>query len=377
MRTESKIAVAFLTTGVGVAGLVALRSRLNLATVALVLMLIVIATALYLGRAAAFVSAVLASLCLNFFFIPPLHAFTIASPQNVAALLVFLVAGLIVAQLSSRAREERDRSERRRQESEQLYLELQRVTQENRERQALIQAEKVKTAFLDAVTHDLRTPLTSIKAGATSLLQERFLAESRSESARVRELLNVIVEEADRLNRFIDGMIELARLEGGATSLRVRNASAREIVEAALERAAPRLAGHRIEVRIAAGLPELMVDPQAIAEVLYTLLDNAAKYSREYSRIDVNVERSEDTLRFTVADEGRGIPATMRKKVFERFVRAESGQQGFGMGLAIARAIVEAHQGKIWIEGRRTGQGTAMHFALPLHTAGRSLETAV
>jgi two-component system sensor histidine kinase KdpD len=110
-----------------------------------------------------------------------------------------------------------------------------------------------------------------------------------------------------------------------------------------------------------------------IAEVLYTLLDNAAKYSRPYSRIAVVAAVVGNEMQITVEDEGRGIPPAMRTRVFERFVRAENGKSGFGMGLAIAKAIIDAHHGRIWVDGRRSGQGTAVSFTLPLSPAAEEV----
>jgi two-component system sensor histidine kinase KdpD len=112
----------------------------------------------------------------------------------------------------------------------------------------------------------------------------------------------------------------------------------------------------------------VIVDRDAIAEVLYTLLDNAVKYSSTYSRIDIMARRTGGELTIAVEDEGRGIPAELRARVFEKFARADSREQGFGMGLAIAKAILDAHRGRIWIEGRRTGRGVVVSFSLPLQT---------
>jgi two-component system sensor histidine kinase KdpD len=350
------LAVCLMTTV-----LLPLRNHFNLATIALLLMIAVVGCGIWFGRTAGSAAAVLASLSLNFFFIPPYHTLSITHTENIIAFIAFLVTGVLAGHLSATARDEARRADQQRAHAELLYEELQRAVEMRREQEAQIQAEKIKTAFLDAVTHDLRTPLTSIKAAATTLQPQVSDANER-----VRELLTVIVEESDRLNRFIEGIIELARLEGGHANLRMVRVNVNELVDAALERAGGRLRDHRVEVLTRDDLPSIAVDRTGITEVLYTLLDNAAKYSRPYSRVAVAAAVIDNEVHVTVEDEGKGIPPALRARVFERFVRAENGMAGFGMGLAIAKAIIDAHHGRIWIEGRRSGQGTAITFALPL-----------
>jgi two-component system sensor histidine kinase KdpD len=356
--------LAALAVVLATLALLPLRAHFNLATIALLLMIAVVSSSVWFGRTAALAAALLASVSLNFFFIPPYHTLSITHTENIIAFVAFLVMGVLAGHLSATAREEARRADQQRTHAEVLYEELQRAVEVRREQEAQIQTEKIKTAFLDAVTHDLRTPLTSIKAAATTL-QPQISADNE----RVRELLMVIVEESDRLNRFIEGILELARLEGGHASLRMTRVSVNELVDAALERAGGRLRDHRVEVLTRDDLPPVTVDRTGITEVLYTLLDNAAKYSRAYSRVAVCATVVGNEVHVTVEDEGKGIPSALRSRVFERFVRAEGGMSGFGMGLAIAKAIIDAHHGRIWIDGRRSGQGTAITFTLPLSEA--------
>lgn len=363
-----RIFYASLVVFFATAALLPLRAHFNLAAISLLLMIAVVGASIRFGRLAAFAAAVLASLSLNFFFILPYHTFSIAHTDNIIAFIAFLVTGVLAGHLSATAHEEAQRAEQQRAQAELLYAELQRSVDVRRAQEAQIQTERIKTAFLDAVTHDLRTPLTSIKAAATTLQQQ-----VSAESERVRELLTVIVEESDRLNDFIEGMVELARIEGGHASLRMSRVSVTDLVDVARERAAGRLRDHRLDVVLRDDLPALRVDRVGIAEVLYTLLDNAAKYSRPYSRIAILAGVVGAEMQITVEDEGRGIPPAMRTRVFERFVRAENGKSGFGMGLAIAKAIIDAHHGRIWVDGRRSGQGTAVTFTLPLNPAAEEV----
>jgi two-component system sensor histidine kinase KdpD len=229
--------------------------------------------------------------------------------------------------------------------------------------------------LLDAVTHDIRTPLTSIKASVTTLLDE--LRTRRDDAARLdadgrREMLEVIDEEADRLNRFVEGLVELARIEAGDLELRRRWGTVDEIVVSALERAEPLTRRHTVEVSIEKDLPVVRVDAKAVAEVIYTLLDNAAKYSPARTRIKVGAAQVDEMMRLAVEDEGPGVSSELRERVFDKFFRAtrdgDSGAQpsGNGMGLAIARGIVEAHGGRIWIEAANARRGTRVVLTLPL-----------
>jgi two-component system sensor histidine kinase KdpD len=138
------------------------------------------------------------------------------------------------------------------------------------------------------------------------------------------------------------------------------------MVEDALLRAEPLLEGHPVEVAIASGLPSPRVDPRLISQVIFTLLENAAKYSGPSAKITVSVRQKENNIAFAVNDDGPGIPSDLRGRVFEKFFRA-GFQPGFGMGLAIARGIVQAHGGRIWIEDGSDGKGTSVQFMVPLN----------
>jgi two-component system sensor histidine kinase KdpD len=187
-------------------------------------------------------------------------------------------------------------------------------------------------------------------------------------------MLEVIDEETDRLNRFVEGLVEMARIEAGEMRLRQRWGSIEEIVSAALERAAPLTRGHEVHVLMDEGLPAVRVDARAVAEVLYTLLDNAAKYSPAGSHIGVHAESAGDSaVCLSVEDEGPGVPSELRERVFDKFFRAmrdgDAGAPkptGTGMGLAIAKGIVEAHGGSIRVREGREGRGSRVVVTLPV-----------
>jgi K+-sensing histidine kinase KdpD len=355
-----------------------LGTHINATTVALALLLTILFIATRWGSLPALASSLLAMLGFNFFFLPPFGTFEIAARDNWIALAAFLITAITAGQLSARAKRRAEEAESGQREIERLYAELSEAFERASHAEALRQSEKLKSALLDAVTHDLRTPLTSVKASITTLLDD---ARGTPDSERITldpesriEMMEVIDQESDRLNRFIGGLIELARIEAGELQLRRRWGAVDDIISAALARAEPVTREHKIELQIENELPVVRVDERAVSEVMYTLIDNAAKYSSAGGRIRIIAEHAgEGLIRMAVEDQGPGIPDDLRERVFDKFFRAmgqpnvsKHDPSGTGMGLAIARGIVEAHQGKIWIETAKGGKGTRVVFTLPI-----------
>ena len=356
LRFASSVAAVMLAT----AALTSLGSRVNLITVSLALLLVVLVSATFFGRNPALLASFVAMLCFNYFFIPPVHTWTIAEPQNLVAWAAFTITALVAGELSAYAR-------RRAHEAERLFEELQKAFKSATEAEALRQSEKLKSALLDAVTHDLRTPLTSIKASVTTLLDSEGGHRTIELDGEGRaEFLEIIDEETDRLNRFIEGMVQLARVEAGSFNTSSL-AHVEEIVTIALERAEPFLAGHNVTVNIESDLPLIRVDARAIAEVIYNLVENAAKYSPPGMTITLDSRQHGDRVVVAVEDEGPGISEELRERVFEKFVRVGGkGADGLGLGLAIARGIVEAQNGTIEIKSGADGKGTRVVLTLPI-----------
>jgi K+-sensing histidine kinase KdpD len=364
------------------AATVVLRSfgdHVNPTTVALTFLLIVLFLATAWGSKPAVLASIVAASSFNYFFLPPVGTFAISDPHNWVAIIAFLLTAVTVGQLSARAKQRTEEAEVGKREIERLYEELRDAFERASHAEALRQSEKLKSALLDAVTHDLRTPLTSIKASITTLLDEvrgrtngNQLGALDNESKI--EMMEVIDEESDRLNRFISGLIELARIEAGEMHLRRRWGAVDEITSAALRRAESITRGHDVEVSIETDLPVVRVDERAVSEVVYTLVDNAAKYSPKGTSIRITAQRYDDgMIKMAVEDSGEGIAVDLRERVFDKFFRATrdgdirtNRPSGTGMGLAIAKGIVEAHQGKIWIESGSGGKGTRVVFTLPI-----------
>jgi two-component system sensor histidine kinase KdpD len=326
------------------------HQTLSSTTIALAFLLIVLFSATFFGRNPALLSSFIAMLCFNYFFLPPVHTWTISESQNLIAWGAFTITAIIAGELSAYAR-------RRAREAERLYEELQAAFETASQTKALKQSEKLKTALLDAVTHDLRTPLTSIKASVTMLLEENSeeAIHITLERASRHELLEVINEETDRLNNFVESMVEVAKLESGDFNLRKTEADVSEIIEKTLQRAEKITAHHQVKLNLSNKLQPILVDKKAISEAIYNLLENAVKYSPKNSIIEISVKIIGDNLQISVEDEGKGIAQSECEKVFQKFYRGDKKVKGFGMGLAIVRGIVEAHNGNVWVEQGKIG----------------------
>jgi K+-sensing histidine kinase KdpD len=355
--------------------LIPLRAHVNSTTVGFAFLLAVLFVAIIWGSIPALFASVLAMLSFNFFFLPPFHTFTIADPQNWVALAAFFITALAVGQLSARAKRRAEEAEEGRVKIRRLYDDLQNAFEKASEAEALKRSERLKSALLDAVTHDIRTPLTSIKASATLLLEDR---QSSGPAERLGQeeqetLLGVITHGADRLDHFVEGIVDLARIDAGDMKLYRNWGAVEDIIDAALAQAEPLTRYHRIKVVVADELPVVRVDARAVAEVIFTLLDNASKYAPPETEITIEATRVADELiELAVEDQGPGIPQNMRERVFERFYRAtadgahEGRAGGIGMGLAIAKGIIEAHDGRIWVEDSTSGHGARIAFTVPV-----------
>ena len=354
--------------------LIPFRELLNPTAIAMILLLVVLVSSALLGSLPGFLTSVLGILCLNFFFLPPYYTFTITAQEHWTAYIAFIITALVAGQLSSYGRRRAEESEAKQKEIERLYDELRAAFEQASEAEALRRSEKLKSALLDAVTHDLRTPLTSIKASVTSLIDDAK-ASILDDDLR-REFLDIINEETDRLDEFIEGMVGMAKIEANALQLNRRPAAFEEIVSNAVERASRQLKDHELTIDIAADLPNVFADASSISEVVYTLLDNAANYSPEGSRIKVVAAAvTPNEIELSVQDQGKGIEPALRERVFDKFFRAgetdihQTGS-GLGLGLAIARGIVESQGGHIRIADADEGFVTKFVVTLPISEDG-------
>lgn len=469
--------VPFVVAFALVASIVAIYKNLipvNQTTVALTLLLAILAVSTVWGFAAAAFMSVVGMLAFNFFFLPPVGTFTIADPQNWVALFAFLASSLIASQLSARARREADEARRRRDEIERLYsfsqhlltsgnvitllnaipnqiaetfgvgaaalyldykqkfyhsgtaihfsedemrramlrdeplidpnrsvsfsavrmgtrpigslgisgrqlsrqtldalgtliavaFERARAVEELGKTEAAREGERLKSALLDSVTHDFRTPLTSIKASVTSLLA----SNGRNTDPNQHELLTVINEECDRLNQLVGDAAEMSRLDAGEFELNPGPHNISEIVSAAVQHCKSMLGGRSVRLELPADLPPVCADLDRIRDVLVRLIENANAYSPADQPITISAELNGEMLITSVADRGVGIDEMELGLIFDKFYRGKDQRylvRGTGMGLPIAKAIVEAHRGTIGVTSQ-LGHGSVFSFSLPV-----------
>jgi two-component system sensor histidine kinase KdpD len=451
--------------------------HVNPTTVALSFLIAILVVSAAWGLRYAIPMSILATLCFNFFFLPPVGTFTIADPQNWVALVAFLCTSLIASHLSERVRDEARESARRRKEVERLYrfskallltdnivellkmipvhvveafgvenaaihlgekdsvyrsgAEIEQLSHtdlksvsdtgepivEHEHKRALVpvsmglrrlgslgvagdelsretleamggliaiaieragavdtlmrneasrESERLRSALLDSVTHEFRTPLTSIKASVTSLKSEAAMNEEQR-----RDFVEIIDEESDRLNRLIGEAVEMARLDANEVKLDLGPHRIEEAIEAALQESRNAIGNHSVEIRLPDDLPPAIMDVDWIRKVLQHLIENAAKYSPEGQPIFISGEVRNGRLITSVADRGIGIDDLERSMIFDKFYRGQSQRyrvQGTGMGLAIVKAIVEAHGGRIEVSSQLS-RGSVFSFGLPTATS--------
>jgi len=238
-----------------------------------------------------------------------------------------------------------------------------------------IETDRLRSALLTSISHDLKTPLAAV-LGAAGTLRDLSSALGDSEKA---DLLATIIDESERLNRFIANLLDMTKLEAGAVVPNTAPHDLDEIVGSALRRAGKILTEHRAELELAAGLPMLNLDAVLFEQVLFNILDNAAKYSAAGTTIRIQSWRDNGSVCLQILDEGDGIPPADLERIFDKFYRARKGDQvraGTGLGLAISRGFVEAMQGTIAAANRTDRTGAAFTIRLPIPAATKQLDTA-
>jgi two-component system sensor histidine kinase KdpD len=247
-----------------------------------------------------------------------------------------------------------------------LAIERARLAEDAERAQVRAETERLRNSLLSSVSHDLRTPLASITGAASTLLEN----EAGLDVGTRRDLLETLHEEADRLNRLVQNLLEMTRLESGALQLHSEWHPVEEVIGAALGRFAKALARRPVTTRVPSELPLVPMDDVLIEQVLINLIDNVLKYTPADSAIEVTAEDAGGAVLIEVADRGPGLPPGEERRIFEKFHRAEAAPtvRGAGLGLAICRGIVRAHGGRIWAENR-PGGGVSIRFTLPVKEA--------
>jgi two-component system sensor histidine kinase KdpD len=233
------------------------------------------------------------------------------------------------------------------------------------------ETEKLRSAMLTSVSHDLRTPLASILGSATSLKSYRATLSEPEQ----KQLIDTIEQEAERLNRFISDLLDMTRLEAGAINPRTELIDLGDIVGSAVRRAGTILSGHKVKVELQPDLPMLKLDPVLFEQVLFNLLDNASKYAPPGTTVSLVAERTGQSVAIRVMDEGEGIPDADLERIFDKFYRVRAGDRqraGTGLGLAICRGFLEAMGGTIRAANRDDRRGAVFTVLLPVPAQSES-----
>lgn len=255
-----------------------------------------------------------------------------------------------------------------------VTLERARLVAELEQTRVVSETEQLRSALLSSVSHDLRTPLASIIGSTSSLLE---YGASISEIDR-KELMRTVLEEAERLNRYIQNLLDMTRLGGGKITLKRDWVDISDIVYSAVDRLRSALAPYHIHIDIPPDTPLLYVHGVLIEQALVNVLDNAASFSPADGVITIRVGTDRDTITIDVCDEGPGIPPSERENVFDMFYTMREGDrkhQGTGLGLAICRGLVETHGGSVVALAGKDDHGTCIHIGLPHHEPGKKEES--
>ena len=304
-------------------------------------------------------AAVLGFAVYDFFFTEPYFTFHVYRTSDLATLIFYLVAAVVVGSMAVRLKNHMEK-----------LAEMATSLEESR---MLSETQKLRAALLSSISHDLRTPLSSIIGSATSLQEFGDRLDPRAR----QELLKNVMQEAERLNRFIQNLLDMTRLGHGNLKPQRDWIEFRDLVGRALKRVEKELDARKVEIKADPGFDTLYADPVLMEQVFVNILDNAAKYAPAGSCIRISFSAKDENIFIAIADEGSGIPQQDRERVFDMFFRVratDTKAAGTGLGLAICRGLVEAHGGTIHVEGGLDGRGTAIVMIFPAAMAGSAPE---
>jgi K+-sensing histidine kinase KdpD len=325
----------------------ALRPIAPVVSLGVLYVLAVVAVAVVYGLAYAIPVSVGSMLAFNFLFLPPVHTFALRESENWVALAVYLTVGVVVGELATRSR---------------------RLAREAVEAETLRQADAVKTAVLHAVSHDLRSPLTAIRAASEGLDNRSVQLDARERD----ELFETIRIEVQRLERLVENLLDLSRLEAGPARRTPELWTVDALLASALEQLGRE--ADRVETHFAADVGLVRVDGPQLHRVLVNLLENALKFSSPSDPIDVAVDGDGGRIVIRIRDRGPGVPESDRERIFDAFERGSNAGPGSGLGLAIARGFAEANGGRVWVEsGAESTGGSTFVLELPTIEEGAAL----
>jgi two-component system sensor histidine kinase KdpD len=339
----------------------------SVSNVSMIYLLSVALSALYVGRGPAIFSSFLAFVCFDWFFVNPKHTLTVKDPSEWLALCMFLFSAILIGQLTAalqaRAEEARKHQREAAALAEARWAERELLMKNEARAAALEEADRLKTALLSMVSHDFRSPLTSIKASVSTMLQDG----SPLDAETAKGLLQAVDQETDRLNRMVGNILDLSRLEANAWKPRTEPTAVSELIGMSLDSFSVE-GNARVVVKLANDLPEVLVDSAQVAQVIKNVVENALKYSPANSIVEIEVVKENEYVVLQVLDRGSGLPADA-DQMFKPFWRApelhESSTPGVGIGLAIARGLAEANGGMLSAKNR-SGGGCNFRVSLPV-----------
>jgi two-component system sensor histidine kinase KdpD len=311
------------------------KRRLEPTNIVMFYLLAVVIAAIRWGQGPAIVTSILSVLAFDFFLVPPYLTLGVADLQYIFTFIAFLIVGVVVSTLASKTREQ--------------------VIQR--------QKEKLQTALLNSISHDLRTPLSSVTGSLSALLDN----DAGLDDVTHKELLETAFTESDRLNQLVGNLLDMTRMEAGALKINRKACELRDVLGVTLEQLKGNIGVRNIRIDIPKDFPEISVDFLFMMKVFFNIIDNAVKYSPVDTPIDIKATAFKDKVRIEVKDRGIGIPQGDLKRVFEKFYRVERPQQirGTGLGLSICKGIIEAHGGQISAENN-PDRGTTFIITIPL-----------
>ena len=353
-----------LVVGASVA-LIPLRASISPATSALALVVAVVAAAMVGGRKAAVLAALAAAVAFNLAFIPPYWTFDVHVVEDLVSLGVFTVVALAMGTVVAREAEQRRAAESHAAELEAVQerltavaAERARLAEEATRLAVLEQVDAQRAALLRSVSHDLRTPLSTIRAVTSDLR-----AGTEYDPGTRDELLDLVIDEAERLDRIVANLLSLSRIEAGAFQPRRQAVDVDELLRECLERLRRPLRHTRLEVRIPEAVPLVDADYSQLDQVVTNLLENAARHAPNGSTLRVDAQQQGAMVALAFEDEGPGIASADRTSIFEPFWHGQGSSTG--VGLSICKAIVDAHGGDIHVEDG--ARGARFVFTVPVH----------
>lgn len=346
--------------------LLPLRDDLNPATPALVLIIPGVVAAILGGRTAAALVAAATAVAFGVLFLPPFGRWKLLDAEDVTAVVVFVLVALTVGELTAREGGRRRQAEARTQELEALTVSLERAHAEEQRLNAeldklavMAEVDQQRSALLRSVSHDLRTPLATIRAVSSDLL-----GDTPYDDATRAELLSLVTDEAERLDRLVANLLSLSRVEAGAFAPDRQAVDLAELVGSTVTRLRRLVADHRVETELPPDLPLLSADYTQLDLVITNLLENAARHSPPRSTIRVGARPAGTLIEVWVENRGDRVLAPDRQRIFEAFRRGP-GSRSSGIGLAICKAVVEAHGGTIGVTDAHGG-GSRFTFTMPV-----------